>query len=132
MNTQDSPTTETNKINSHQKTAYVAMGLVVGAAITALYNAIVGPLIFPANQIPNVSEVKKGFVPPSDISLRVQDVNLDGKRDETTFIYQDPKTKEQTTYFLKFEEDRPSTSDAITATYTTRPKIVPIEIREGR
>ena len=84
------------------------------------------------NQIPTTSEVKKGFVPPSSIEIKMQDVDLDGRKDETTFIYKDPKTQEQTTYFLKFEEDRSSTSDAITATYTTKPKIVPIEIREGR
>ena len=82
------------------------------------------------NKIPDISEVKKGFVPPSNIEIKVQDVNLDGKKDETTFIYRDDKTGERTTYFLKFEEDR--FSSAVTPTITSKPTIVPFKIEEGR
>jgi hypothetical protein len=83
------------------------------------------------NKIPNISDVKKGFVPPSRLEIKVQDVDLDENPEETTLIYKDEQNK-KTTYFIKFAEDTIYESGVTTKTLTSRPTIVPFKIEEGK
>ena len=81
-----------------------------------------------SNEIPNISKVKEGSIPPNKLEILVEDVDFDGKKEET-ILRCDGKA-----YLLKYVENKEIEyiNNESKEKITRIPAIVPFEITEKR
>lgn len=86
---------------------------------------------FMANKIPTPLQVKEGFVNPSNIEIKMEDADFDGKSEEPIFFYKN-KQGQKIAYFLELREETIYNNGSATPTTITRPHLTPFKISKKR